>query len=223
MVNAIHPKAHSAVVTVGDGRGFVIAVKHTNCEKMRYEMRYVVTAAHCLPFLPPAMPAMDAEEKTYKKLLAPLGSKPIVWAECLFIDPVADIAVLGTPDGQIFYDESDAYQQLVQGPALKIGDMPPYVVAQGWVLSLDLEWVPCVVQHCNGPLWGPPPSPIKDGMSGSPILNTIGTAIGVVSCSGGNDAGISTEIGPGPRLAAHLPGWLLADIYGSLARQRATR
>jgi hypothetical protein len=49
--------------------------------------------------LPPPMPAMDTPEKTYPNLLAPLGADATVWAELLFADPVADIAVLGSPKG----------------------------------------------------------------------------------------------------------------------------
>jgi hypothetical protein len=68
-----------AVVTVGDGRGFV--VKH-------HHERVIITAAHCLPFLPPPCTVSYLKERTYKALLGPLGSDPTVWAECLFVDPV---------------------------------------------------------------------------------------------------------------------------------------
>ena len=59
--------AKSAVVTVGDGRGFVVNYGHS---------RLVVTAAQCLPFFTHG--ESELEQKTYK-LLAPLGSKPAVW------------------------------------------------------------------------------------------------------------------------------------------------
>jgi len=72
----------SSVVTVGDGRGFVI-------EDNRHK-RLVITAAHCLPHFPPCHGTSYTEERTYKKLLAPLKAKPTVWAECLFADPIAD-------------------------------------------------------------------------------------------------------------------------------------
>ena len=55
------------------------------------------------------------EEQTYRELLAPLGKKPTVWATCLFVDPMADIAVLGKPDNQALSDEADAYDELVDG------------------------------------------------------------------------------------------------------------
>jgi hypothetical protein len=39
------------------------------------------------------------EERTYRDLVGPLGRKKAVCAECLFVNPVADIALLG-PTGQ---------------------------------------------------------------------------------------------------------------------------
>ena len=78
-----------SVVRVGDGRGFVVELKLGTV---------VVAAAHCLPILPPAHSASYLEERTYQALLGPLGTQPTVWAECRFVDPVADIAVLGPPD-----------------------------------------------------------------------------------------------------------------------------
>jgi hypothetical protein len=78
---------HAAVITVGGGRGFVV---NDEC---------VITAAHCLPHLPPCCTASYPEERTYAKLLALLGGEPAIPAECRFADPVGDIAVLGAPDG----------------------------------------------------------------------------------------------------------------------------
>jgi len=50
---------------------------------------------------------------TYKALLGPLGAKPVVWAACLFVDPIADIAVLGQPDNQVLIDEAAAFDALM--------------------------------------------------------------------------------------------------------------
>ena len=46
----------------------------------------------------PPMPAMYWQERTYPSLLGPLGDQCSVWAECVFVDPIADIAVLGQPE-----------------------------------------------------------------------------------------------------------------------------
>ena len=61
----------------------------------------------------------------------------------------------------------------------------------------------------NGPIWLDATQKIIGGMSGSPILADDGTAIGVVSCSGGFE---ENEGGPNARLDSRLPAWLLRDI-----------
>jgi hypothetical protein len=104
-----------AVVRVGDGRGFILAHEHR---------RLVITAAHCLPQIPPAMPARYEHECTFP-MLGPLDGEPTIWAECLFVDVVADLAVLGPPDSQVYYDEHDAYEAFTESrPALELGDIP---------------------------------------------------------------------------------------------------
>ena len=79
----------SGVITVGHGRGFVVEGAGE---------RLVITAAHCLPSLPLAGPSFGLEARTYEPLLAPRGEPPRAWAVCRFVDPIADVAVLGSPD-----------------------------------------------------------------------------------------------------------------------------
>src|SRR5208282_2594949 len=85
----------------------------------------IVTAAHCLPNLPPGMGGGAlTEELTYANILGQLGEEPTAWAECLFVDPVADLAVLGSPDGQELFEEAAAYEALVESKAMAIGRVP---------------------------------------------------------------------------------------------------
>ena len=60
--------AKRAVITVGPGHGFVVAGPS--------ETFHVITASHCLPYLPPAHPASPLEERTYANLLGHLGESP---------------------------------------------------------------------------------------------------------------------------------------------------
>jgi hypothetical protein len=69
-------------------------------------------------------------------LLAPCGEKPSIIAECLFVDPVTDIAVLGSPDNQSLPDEAEAYQRFAEAAtALAIGVLPAkmFAVLRGWL------------------------------------------------------------------------------------------
>ena len=82
---------------------------------------YVITAAHCLPHLPPALSFSSSSECTYRALLGPLGHEPFLSAECVFVDPIADIAVLGSPDTDTFDTEADRFFGHV---GLRIGHIP---------------------------------------------------------------------------------------------------
>lgn len=193
-----------AVITVGGGRGFIVETAGH---------RLVVTAAHCLPHFPPAASITSTQERTYVELLGPLGNgAPKVGAECLFADPIGDIAVLGSPDCQEVYDEAVAYEELTEDvPPLRIADAPER--APAWLLTLDRQWIRCEVKHVGGPLWiENAAAPIMGGMSGSPILDADGGAIGVLCASAGTGNVAHTEGGPNPRLSESLPGWLLRQL-----------
>lgn len=205
-----HDDSKCAVITVGAGRGFVIdGERH----------RLVITAAHCLPFFPPCASTSHREERTYEALLGPLGGRSTVWTECLFADPIGDIAVLGPPDNQAIGDQADAYKALVGAAvALPIAAAPKRGPA--WLLSLDGRWCRCDVSHSNGPLWiWNALDGIEGGMSGSPILADDCWAIGVVCISGRTPGEKHTEGGPNPQLVSNLPGWLVRE----LVRLRAKR
>jgi hypothetical protein len=164
-------KALRAVLRVGEGRGFVVARKLE---------RLVITAGHCLKRLPPSHTGSDYKKRTFK-ILGPLDAKPTVWAECLFVDLIADLAVLGAPDSCGMSDENKQYEALTRA-------MTPLRIAkagedtQAFLLSLDLRWFACHVHHSGGPLWISQANTVG-GMSGSPIIDKYGRAIGLV-CTG---------------------------------------
>ena len=189
----------AGVITAGSGRGFVVEGAGE---------RVVITAAHCLPFLPPAQSFFEPKERIYGPLLARLGDEPCAWAVCRFVDPIADIAVFSSPDNP----PADEYKALIEtATSLSIGGTLRHPV-NFWVparlLSLDgRRWFSCTVRHFGGPLWITHAAEgIRSEMSGSPIVTEIGTAIGVV-CT----AAAPWEGGPNPRLTHNLPGWLLRD------------
>jgi hypothetical protein len=129
-----------------------------------------------------------------------VGETPTVCTECLFVDPVSDLAVLGTPDNQDLSELADAYDALMEdAAALAIADAP--ADSRGWLFSLDGKWFSCRVQRFPRALSiSDAAQGIKGGMSGSPVLRAYGAAIGVVAV--GKD-------GPHPLLVSALPGWLL--------------
>jgi hypothetical protein len=182
-------RATPAVVRVGIGRGFIIASKRG---------RLVVTAAHCLRRLPRPALSLSARERSYPSLLAPLDRKKrTVAAECLFVDPISDVAVLGAPNGR----KAAAYAELMQG-ARPLRLAAPRRRAAAWFLSLDCRWVKCTLLRSGaGYRISAAKEAVEYGMSGSPILNGAGAAVGVLCVAPGE---------PNPRLDIHLPRWLTA-------------
>jgi hypothetical protein len=201
---AIEPKG--TVITVGEGRGFVVEHRGEHL---------VVTASHCLPWLPSGFGIAYSEEHVYRNMLGALGSVPTVACECLFINPIADVAVLGVPDTQTYSDEADGYRALLQyAIPFRIIDAPEK--ARGFVLSVEGEWFGCQVEwmeRIDGPLWvSKPAQPIEAGMSGSPIASETGNAIGIVAASvmeNEKDAATDEFGASNPRLMRDLPLWLL--------------
>jgi hypothetical protein len=214
-----------SVITVDKGRGFII--EHRSLFDFgnglkRLRRKLVLTASHCLPH-PPVMPCYSYQETTYPNLLAPLGEEPSVWADCLFFDPVSDLAILGEPDNQVFGEESDAYEALVDG-------RKPFKIAapetgEGYMLSLDkVSWQPTSLKvRVN--IWGVGLStgPTFAGQSGSPIVDATGRAVALVSIgtehlnlrSGGRTP---MDAGPQPILKLKLPSWLLKTTKGTARR-----
>jgi hypothetical protein len=176
-----------------------------------------------LPFLPPPHLARYLEEGTYPRLIGPLGAEPSISAACVFVDPIADIAVLGPPDNQALSDEHTRYETFlsalppfdiaappprsrVRMPALDANEPPGFkllgeVFFPAHLMSLDGQWVECNVRRRGGPFVIEPEKLVKGGMSGSPLISATGAALGVFSTS--NWA---------PVLADGLPGWLLRAL-----------
>ena len=194
-----YDKALCAVLRVRKGRGFVVA------SKLQRWGRLVITAGHCLPRLPPSHTGSDLKKRTYKRLLGPLGAKPTVWAECLFVDPISDLAVLGAPDSQALCDKNKEYEALTRAVTplriAKAGEDTP-----AFLLSLDLRWLACLVHNSGGALWITGAKTVG-GMSGSPIIDKDGREIGVV-CTGSESENIKDYDGPHPQLMRSLPRWM---------------
>ena len=219
------PELASAVIKVGDGRGFII--------KLSDDEGYIITASHCLPNLPPVASGGFYDERTYQNLIGPLGAEATpIWAECMFVDPVSDIAVLGMPDSQELSAQADDFEALLESAAtgMRIGSIklekqtrrmpsghviegPPMGTDRAWMLSLDGHWFHCRVRTRGRSLWiDRAAEAIQGGMSGSPIIGSDGTAVGILCTSGGIVGQEHREGGPNPALAFDLPVWLVRDL-----------
>jgi hypothetical protein len=85
----------------------------------------------------------------------------------------------------------------------------PQGQCRGWMLSLADNWFACKTTTFSRSMrFEDAVEAIQPGMSGSPIMNDDGTAIGVVCLSVEG----TKEGGPNPVLSASLPGWFLRLI-----------
>ncbi len=217
--------ATRAVIAVSkNGRGFVVEGRFPNPVKQKLALQgfsapaflkrhYVITAAHCLPRLPTPHRAAYTKKKMYRNLLGPLGTAPSIWGECLFVDPVSDLAVLGRPSGQDFGEKVvaawDEFIEEIEPLDLDPDDQP----TRGWMLSLEKQWMPCTIQSTRyGHLMVKGTAgDIVAGMSGSPILSDNGRVVGVVSITGH---------WPQAHLPSALPQWLARQLT-AVSRRRS--
>jgi hypothetical protein len=125
---------------------------------------------------------------------------------------VADIAVLGSPDNQSLYEQAEQYEKFTESfRPLKLAHAA--VEGDAWVMKLNGTWVACRASHKGGCLWlSSVPRDIQGGMSGSPILNGAGAAIGVVTMN---------QEAPSPRPMHHLPAGILETIVKARPMGRA--
>jgi hypothetical protein len=216
-VEAILAASTDAIVTVGEGRGFLVALPPWP--------PMVITAAHCLPFLPPANPAAFGDERTYGDLVGPIETAPAMAAECLFVDPIADVAVLGCPDHHARYRDATAYEAFVTSrPTLRIGALRR--ACPSWLLTIGGHWEPCHARPdahtvtLIGPIDG-----VAPGTSGSPIVTIDACAVGVVTVPGGGsmDPTSSADQPLQPLLVSTLPRWLLPAYRGTMKTQQTER
>jgi Trypsin-like peptidase domain len=202
--------AKRAVVQLGDARGFVVSSA---------EYRYVITAAHCLPCHPQPHLANGVNELTYQNIVGPLARKKrTIWAELCADNLVDDVAVFSAPDDQELSDQCESYEAFTTAAAAMLIGIPPAAVepynwrttpaTAAWVLSLDGKWQRCLVQYSGRFLSIKEDRKIKGGMSGSPIIDANGAAIGLISTGGSGMEYASRH----PSLMDCLPPWLLRKL-----------
>ena len=139
------------------------------------------------------------------------------------IEPVADIAVLGALDNQVFFAETDAYDAWCEATApvaLHWDALPAFTPVPAWVYTHHGTWLSgTVLQGSPGAhgLMLTFPDGIEGGTSGAPVVTEQGQLVGLVSQAGGTEADALQKgregYGPRPHLA--LPWRLIQQIQAA--------
>jgi hypothetical protein len=130
----------------------------------------------------------------------------------------------------VLWEEADRYEKLIEPkiplcvavlPHPSVEDLRDTVhgTRAARLISITCEEFTCRLSYSASArsLWiEEAEQPIVGGMSGSPILDQDGAAVGLISSSAGDimdgkEIGRPREGGPNPRLTHCLPGWFLMD------------
>jgi S1-C subfamily serine protease len=178
---------------------------------------YILTAAHCVPWSGEGQ--MPLGEYFLVTVIAADGRR--LTGQVVAVEPVSDIAVIGSPDGQTFSSQAtdfDNYLESTEGLILCKDDFPfgagfpvqIYTHTAEWISGEATQWgenVPTLSFETK--------PPVVAGTSGSAIVNDRGEVVGVVSSASetAEEAGDSDVYdGTCARPCQSLPVWLWRAI-----------
>jgi S1-C subfamily serine protease len=143
------------------------------------------------------------------------------------VEPVADIAILGTLDDHGAPAQAEAFEafcESVKPVAVCRDDLPLFTPVPVHILTPRGRWVAGEATQCNVTGQGLVIAAREDivgGTSGGPVVTDAGRLLGVVSGSGGSD-GESRE-GYISRLTLTAPAWLVRRMLDPTWELRAMR
>lgn len=172
---------------------------------------FILTAAHCISWNGEGGMAMGDHilESVTTKSRARFQVGPLA------VDPVSDIAVLGSLDDQTFPDDCDAFEEWREAtPGVPVASTTPrhraplgvhILTHKGkWTAARIVRYAPGRVQ--GGCLCIEADDRIEGGTSGGPVLDSSGRLVGVISHSG-ETAIRGKYVGALPIAHLALPRW----------------
>ena len=186
---------------------------------------FILTAAHCIDWA--GTGGMALGDHFVEKVRTRDGRKFL--AEVYAVEPVADIAALGAPDGQVLYDDCEAFETFAEDtPAVAL--FPRAVEVDEnlriYVRGHKGNWITGRATRYGLP--GKPPNGavclhaeqrIVGGDFGGPVVDRFGRLVGLVSWSGEQVEWDGGFRGMTPTPWTALPCWLMNQI----ARAAKTR
>ena len=174
---------------------------------------FILTAAHCIAWKCDG--SMVLGDHFIEDISTSLG---ILKVSPLAVEPVNDIAVLGSLDSQTFFSEADEFEKFCENTdavPLCLSNFELFQPFPVYVRTHKQEWVKGDAQQCyeHAPsLWVETDDQIEGGTSGGPIINEAGELVGISSnfCVVADSQQKCNGSVPRPHLA--LPAWVVNDI-----------
>ena len=143
------------------------------------------------------------------------------------IEPVADLAVLGALDNQVFWDQAAAYEAWCEATVpvrLSWDALPTLTPVRAAVLTHHETWLEGTVEQGGPGAHGIMlhfPDGIEGSTSGSPVVTAQGILVGLVSQAGGAEADAihKGREGYAPRPHLALPLWLAEQVRAAEREQ----
>lgn len=182
---------------------------------------FVVTACHCVDFS--ATGGMALGDHFIEPLQTNDGAT--LKAAPKAVEAIADVAVLGSLDDQVFPEDAIAFQEWCEQTLPVLLCRNDYGFNEKFpvhVLSHKGEWITGTAtggMPNSLLLWVEWDQQIEGGTSGSPILNDAGEIVAIVSCC--SEGAVNCN-GANPRPMLALPAWILSEIDGSAEEARRT-
>jgi hypothetical protein len=175
----------------------------------------IITAAHCIGFKTDGSMVLgdffieDIETAQGNFKVTPLA-----------VEPVCDVAVLGSLDNQTFFNEAEQFEMFCEKTKpvrLCLQDFTPaqsfpvyiYTHKKTWVAGRATEWgkdAPALEIDAD--------EPIEGGTSGGPVIDEAGELVSIVSNFSVGATGNKKSEGSGPRPHLALPVWVCRAILG---------
>jgi hypothetical protein len=175
---------------------------------------FILTAAHCITYT--ISGGMVLGDHIIEKVTSRDGT--VLKVGPLAVEPVSDIAVLGSLDNQTFYKEAQAFEAFCAAtPPVPVA-MDVFEVAvptPAFVLSHKGHWINAAATAYRPELASlcmEADEQIEGGTSGGPVVTAAGRLLGVVSHSSETGGACDGLI---PRASMALPAWVIKGILAA--------
>lgn len=180
--------------------------------------RFILTAAHCVEFTSEGNMALG------DFFIEEIGtSRGKLKVTPYAVEPVKDIAVLGSLDEQDFSSEAEAYEEWyksIEPIPLCVRKYKRFLEFDAFIFTHEGTWINGKAAHYgedDSILIFDSTELIKGGTSGGPIVNEHGELLGVVSNTSQNSSVKSqgeskVYTGSHPRASSILPVWVVRRI-----------